>query len=89
MVVALMFVVTILTRVHVVGKEAVLIVLGLITVFLVCLTVLDQVVMAQVQVATGQVTHTVVTSRVSHHTCILVVHVTAGNTTDIQQVLQD
>ena len=80
MVVHLLYVAQEFVYVHVVDKEVVQTVLGLITVTLVCHIVLDQDVTVQVQVETMQVLHTVVTSKVLQLICIQVVLVTVGNT---------
>ena len=72
--------------VHVEDKEDVPTQLGLTNVFLLWNIVLDQGVMELVQAVIMQVLHMVVLSKDSQLICIQVVHVTVGNTTDIQQV---
>ena len=69
--------------VEVIGEKAIL--LGQITVFLLCRTVLGQDVLALVQVETGQNIHTAETSKDSHLICILDQHAIVGSITDILQ----
>ena len=74
-----------LTCVRVEVIEAKQILLGRITVFLLCPIVLDQDVSVLVVRETGQSILTAVTSKDNQDTCILDQHVTVGNTMDILQ----
>ena len=74
-----------LTCVLVEDIEEKAILLGQITVFLLCRTVLGQDVLALVQVETGHNFSMAVTSKDSHPLCIQVMHVTVGSIMDILQ----
>ena len=74
-----------LTYVLVEDIEEKVILLGQITVFLLCRTVLGQDALALVQVETGHNFSMAVTSKGSHPLCILEEHVTVGSTMDILQ----